>query len=545
MPAETVFPEEGFHRLMRVTQKVFALIKMVPVHSLIQPSMLPISQELFRLAFEETSLSSSICQRNTTCLGGFARLFEAIEALRREKPDALLLNAGDSFQGTYWYTLLKWNVTQHFMNMLPHDAHAIGNHEFDDGVPGLVPYMKALKAPIVAANLNTTLEPRLKGLYKPYVNSSSPGKVRFEDPKTAAQREAKHLTDQGVNIIILLSHVGLKIDNCNMNELSQGYVFSREIASDFGENIDVIVGGHSHSLLWNGTSPSGEDVSGPYPIVVESRTRPDHKVLVVTASAFTKYLGDISVWFNAAGESDTFKANPLYLNHSIPENEKMKKLLAPYTKDLHSKVSIVIGEAKDDLELKECSMRECALGNLISDGLLQTTKDAKVSNLTHVSFVVRNAIRNNILKGTITRGDVINAVPFSSKVQTFALKGEYLRQTFEYCVTSAWTQTPFNGPSLPQVAGLKVTFNTSREIGDRVVSILTKNGEQYEPLEMDRDYQVTTYSFIATGRDGFGMLKGYLKDLVTLKLDAESLEDIIRKYSPITPRLEGRLVMLY
>ncbi|KAL4720217.1 hypothetical protein ACJJTC_010562, partial [Scirpophaga incertulas] len=78
----------------------------------------------FHARFEETSVETPTCRyNNNSCLGGFPRLYHEIEVLRRDKPESLLLNAGDSFQGTYWYTLLKWNVTQQFMNLLPHDAH--------------------------------------------------------------------------------------------------------------------------------------------------------------------------------------------------------------------------------------------------------------------------------------------------------------------------------------------------------------------------------------------------------------------------------------
>lgn len=55
-------------------------------------------------------------------------------------------------------------------------------------------------------------------------------------------------------------------------------IFLRKIAAEVGENIDVIVGGHSHSLLWNGKSPSKEYVSGPYPVLVKSDNNPDHQV---------------------------------------------------------------------------------------------------------------------------------------------------------------------------------------------------------------------------------------------------------------------------
>lgn len=47
----------------------------------------------------------------------------AIKQLKRNKPDSLLLNAGDNFQGTIWYNIFKWNVTQHFLNLLNFDAY--------------------------------------------------------------------------------------------------------------------------------------------------------------------------------------------------------------------------------------------------------------------------------------------------------------------------------------------------------------------------------------------------------------------------------------
>lgn len=89
----------------------YSMLKYIDVHLIIR--------------FEETTVSYPVCTSNdTSCLGGYARLYQEIMVLKKEKPGALLLNAGDTFQGTYWYTLLKWNITQKFINLLPHDAHA-------------------------------------------------------------------------------------------------------------------------------------------------------------------------------------------------------------------------------------------------------------------------------------------------------------------------------------------------------------------------------------------------------------------------------------
>lgn len=74
------------------------------------------------LRFEETNDAGGTCKTGTKCIGGFSRLYHEIMTLKNLKPDSILLNGGDSFQGTIWYSVGKWNVTQEFMNTLPIDA---------------------------------------------------------------------------------------------------------------------------------------------------------------------------------------------------------------------------------------------------------------------------------------------------------------------------------------------------------------------------------------------------------------------------------------
>ncbi|GBP15293.1 Apyrase [Eumeta japonica] len=82
--------------------------------------------------FVETNPFGGVCNPSVApCIGGFARLTTAVRDAMALEPDSLLLNAGDSFQGTIWYNLLRWNVTAEFMNLLPHDAH---NLEYTDMV---------------------------------------------------------------------------------------------------------------------------------------------------------------------------------------------------------------------------------------------------------------------------------------------------------------------------------------------------------------------------------------------------------------------------
>lgn len=502
----------------------------------------------FHDRFEETSLSYPVCKSNdSNCMGGFARLYNGIQMLLKEKPDALVLNAGDTFQGTYWYTLLKWNLMQKFINMLPNDVHAIGNHEFDDGIVGLAPYLAALHAPVVAANLDTSNEPSLNGLYQPHVvlerkgrkigiiglttvetaTSSNSQAVIFTDPIEAVKKEADILTQQGVDIIIVLSHCGLDVD--------------KKIAAKVGENIDIIVGGHSHSLLWNGKSPSNESTSGPYPVMVEATQKPGHKVVVVTASAFTKYLGNVTAYFNGEGELQSFEGAPIYLNRSIPEDPQIKEVLQPYKEEMYTLVNEVIGFADGDLLADTCGAQECTIGDFVAAAFMDAVLDRNVSDIPHVTFLLRNMIRGSIEGGEINRGAVINVLPFTNKVVTVQIQGRYLLEALQRCLTSFWRESPFNGPWMPQVAGMQVTLNTTDK---SVVSVLVKEDEVFSPLDPDREYQLVTIHFLIRGGNGFTMIKENYHNLTYIGEDAKIVENYMKKVTPVTPSLDGRITIV-
>ncbi|KAG7303414.1 hypothetical protein JYU34_011930 [Plutella xylostella] len=588
-------------------------------------------------------------------------------ALKRTRPDALLLNAGDSFQGTYWYTLLKWNVTQHFINMLPNDAHALGNHEFDDHVSGLVPYISALRAPVLAANMDASREPRLQGLAQahtvlrrggrsvgviglittetavsgnhiylptsspfralqghrsytrqhweccerqPYIlilalanmdarseprlqglaqahtvlerggrsvgviglittetavtnmdasreprlqglaqahtvlrrggrsvgviglittetaYSSSPDGVVFLDPVNTTKFYAEKLTREGIDIIILLSHCGLIVD--------------KKIAKEAGEHIDVIVGGHSHSLLWSGTPPSPELAQGPYPVVVAPDSAPGHKVVIVQASAYSKYLGNLTVFFDDEGEVQHFEGTPVFLNRSIPEDLSIKALMQPYSDKLHSIVGEVVGYSPHDLSSATCDSGECAVGNLVADSYLDAAKSKNISNLPHVAFITKSNLRGSVSKGDITRGDLITTLPFSNQIVTLALKGKYLVQAFEKSFLHMWSEDPFASPSLTQVSGVQLTLSVKQL---KAVKVLVREGDEFVPLDPEREYQLTVTDFVAKGGH-YSMISEHGRDARSIGLDREMLENYVKKITPNMPTLENRLTII-
>lgn len=199
----------------------------------------------------------------------------------------------------------------------------MGNHEFDDGVDGLIPFIQNATFPIVTSNLDLSKQPNLAAtnlsnstvltvdntkigvigyLTQETKLISRSEEVIFLDEVTSIRREAKALKEQGVNILIALGHSGFDVDKR----------IAREV-----EDIDLVIGGHTNTFLYSGKQPDSEVPEGPYPTVVEQKS--GKKVYVVQAYAYTKYMGDFNVTFDTEGEVINIKGNPVLVDNSIEE----------------------------------------------------------------------------------------------------------------------------------------------------------------------------------------------------------------------------------
>ena len=220
---------------------------------------------------------------------------------------------------------------------MDYDVMTLGNHEFDDGVDGLVPFLQASKnksVPIVCTNLDIHREPKFNGLidasvvknypgigqvgYVGYVlpstaSLSHPGEsVTFNDEIQTLKEEVARLKSQGIKIIIALGHSGFQKDV----EIAQAV-----------PDIDIVIGGHSNTFLWPGTidpnapAPSIEEPVKPYPTVIEHND--ERKTLVVQAYAFGKYLGVLDVTFDEDGNIKSYQGEPILMTPDIPEGKIM------------------------------------------------------------------------------------------------------------------------------------------------------------------------------------------------------------------------------
>lgn len=505
---------------------------------------------------EETSVDSGKCTKGS-CFAGVARRYTKIKEVRSRDRNVMLLDAGDQYQGTVWFNFYKGAEAAHFMNKLGYDAMALGNHEFDNGVEGLInPFLQQVNCTVLSANMKPDIKiaPQISGHYLPYkifeVDSQKVGvvgytsketpalsqsgpNVQFEDEVSALQTQVNKLLTLGVNKIIALGHSGFAVD--------------QEIARRV-KGLDVVIGGHSNTFLYTGEAPSTELPAGPYPLMVKSEDGRD--VPLVQAYAFGKYLGYLKVTFGDDGSVLKATGNPILLNSSVPEDPEILAEVQEWKKSLSNYSSLYVGKTLVYLNgtFQECRFRECNLGNLICDAMVHNNiKYADELQWNHVSSCILNggAIRTSIdersRNGSITMEDLIAVLPFGGTFDLVQLKGTTLRNIFEHSVRRYGGST---GEFL-QVSGFQVEFDLSRAPGERVRSIsvlCTKcRVPSYEPLDPNKLYKIVLPSYLVEGGDGFSMIKMEKLRHDSGDLDIAVLSSYITERKKVHPSVEGRI----
>nr|CAH7755734.1 unnamed protein product [Callosobruchus chinensis] len=510
--------------------------------------------------FEETEKNGGTCRedhRNVSCIGGMARVAHEVRRYRKAAadgtgPEVLFLNAGDTFIGTVWYTLFTWNISAAFINALEPDAICLGNHEFDNGVEGLAPFLNHIRCPVVSTNLDLTNAPSLDKVKKSVVLTkggqkigiishltqetrliSQPGPVIFEDEVEAVRKESERLTAEGVKIIVVLGHSGFLLD--------------QRIAAEV-PLVDVVVGGHTNTFLWNGPQPDEEPIDGPYPFVVQQKG--GKKVPVVQAYAYTKYLGRLNLTFNDEGDLIKFSGQPELLSSSVHQDEDVLQLLEVYRPEINRVNSQVVGQSKVTLEGGDvCRTRECNFGNLIADAMVAYIATVSPDTWTSAPIAVVNggSIRTTIMpvkEGDVTRGELLGAMPFGNSIVTLSLNGEDLVKTLEIGARSNGETS--KGEFL-QVSGIKVVYDMTKPALSRVLSVKVRCGNcripEYEDVVPTKNYTIIAPSFLAIdGGDNHYILSKHGANKQTADLgDIDLLVWYFERYSPVIPEVQGRI----
>ncbi len=488
-------------------------------------------------AFESTCSAED--ETAGKCIGGAARLVTAIAQRRAalEGQNVLLLNGGDNFQGSLFYTTYKGKAEGEFLNLMKFDAMTVGNHEFDDGEDALVPFLEMAEFPVLSANVNPNAQSRVGDMIKPSVvldvggekigivgavtndtpEIAMPGpNIWIEDDIATITAEVEKLKAEGINKIIALTHVGYERDK-------------ERIAMIPG--VDVVVGGHSHTLLHN----SDAKAAGPYPTMVDNPE--GYQVPVTQAASYSKYLGEFKVVFDDEGVVKSASGDPLFLDASIEPDAAVLARIQELAAPIEELKGREVAEATKSIDgsRDSCRARECEMGNLVADAILDRVKDQGVQ----IVFQNGGGLRASIDEGVVTMGEVISVLPFQNTLATFQLTGKDIVASLEHGVSGIEE----GKGQFPQVAGLKYTFDKSVAPNEgRIQSVEVQEGDGWVAIEPDKTYTVATNNFMRNGGDGYKLFASNGQNAYDYGPGLEQvLADYLAANRPYTPKIDGRI----
>lgn len=463
--------------------------------------------------------------------GGYARLATLIQKYKASDPNPILLNGGDTFQGTLYFNVYEGLADAAFMNYAGFAAMAVGNHEFDRGPKALATFAKTLNFPLLASNLDVSADKDLNGFIVGGATSwvgkeqiaivgavtpelpsiSSPGPtVRMLDLVKSCQANIDAFRSSGINKIILVTHVG--------------YREEVELAGKL-KGVDVIVGGHSHTLLGDIKVDGFSGSAGPYPTVTKNAD--GDTALVVQAHDWGKLLGRIKVTFDEAGKVVKWSdAAPILVDESVPEDKTFLSMIAALKKPIADLANKEVGQAPKGVKRTQNAAGESPMGNMIADAMLEATQ----AQGAVMACMNAGGVRGDLEAGTVTYGAAIAVQPFNNSLVLLDVTGAELLAALEHGVSAAGFLHISKGSSY--------TVDKSKPAGQRVSNVVVGG----EKLDLAKTYRVCLNSFVAGGGDAHEDLKNAKgKRVDTGMLDIDALLEYLKKHSPVDPQVEGRV----
>ena len=407
-------------------------------------------------------------------LGGFAHIATVVNRQRAQAPDkTILVDGGDTWHGTIVPLRLNGKPVLDVMNAIGYDAMVPGNVEFIYGKDILTGLIKDAKFPIVAANMfdldfgERIQSPNLHPYIIKKVGALKVGIIGMTyqwNSKTVApaavegwsfglreeevQNDIDHLRNkEGVDLVVMLSHMGWPAD-AKYATIVNG--------------IDVIVGAHTHDILYKPTMVYNENAK--------------RDVLIVQAGSQGKMLGQLDLKVEgkkiAAFEQTLFPIR----SKDIPADPKIQKMIddarAPYKAELER----VIG--KTDTLIYRLANWQNTADNLITDAIRERSK-------TDVSFSASWRFGASTLPGPITVEDIYNLIPSEAPVNLMKIKGSDLKEVLEEAIDNVQAQDAFEqvGGDMLRYSGMEIVVDLKKTFPNRIQSIKVA-GKPFEPNKM-------------------------------------------------------------
>ena len=388
---------------------------------------------------------------------GFAKIGTILDKARKEDPEGILLmDAGDTIHGQTFATLNEGESIIKIYNALKYDVLAPGNHDFNYGSERLLELIEQSNFEVLSANTVTEEDknPIMKstailerkgirigvfGLTTPETAyKTHPDNVKglkFESPIDVAKAKVAELQKENVDFIVAVGHIGID---------KETVIKSTDIAKAVPA-IGLIIDGHSHTI--------------------ETKTVGD--TLIVQTGEYTKNFGKVDLYFDKETKKIKVKANELITKESqakTAEKVEIKAIIDEYQAQNKKVTEVIVAKAPYLLDGERAQVRtqETNLGNLIADSMKH-----KASS----DFALMNGggIRKSIDKGDVTKGELIEVLPFGNIVVELEISGKVLKEA----LLNGLKVAPEAAGSFPHVSGLKIVYGKGEE-SNKLISV-TKN----------------------------------------------------------------------
>ncbi len=437
--------------------------------------------------------------------GGAAYLAGAVDIVRRDTPNSLLLDAGDNVQGTPYFNFFRGEVEVRLLNLMQVDATVLGNHEFDNGFAAAETMLAPARLPVLSANVVVAdsaeaarpersfdmtaglvetpsagdraagLPAGVHRLALPYAVYAVGGVrigvvgVTTADlprlvlptvnrglaalPPVEAVRPWVERIRPRVDLVVVLSHCGLEPDS---------------LLAVAVPGIDIIVSGHDHVAL-------------PEPRLVPNRNRNGiGGTLLVEAGSRGDFLGRLDLEMEGRRILD-FRGRLLPVGPDLPPDPAAAEMIAGYRERLGEEIGQVIATAPRGLSGEGRFRRATPLGTFIAEVMREAAgADLAIEN--------SGGIRASIHPGPVTLGDAYAVIPFENTIVRCTLKGSQVRRLLEDAVARR------SRDEYPQLAGVSFTEDNGRPVGIEVGGL---------PLREDGAYRVATNNYVFAGGDDF------------------------------------------
>jgi len=450
--------------------------------------------------------------------GGLARLATLRRKIATESPHTLFLLGGDTLAPSVASSIFKGRQMIALWNAVGLDYAVLGNHEFDFGDDVLRERMKESRFTWLGANvfdrrarktfgdtplfvvrefegvkigLFGVLTPETQRASKPSAN------VEFRDPCETAKRIAGEIRARGAQIVIALTHLTMRQDK----------------ALAACAPIDVIIGGHEHTLL--------QSLAGRTPIF--------------KMGSDARNVGRIDLNIDrATGKLTSIDWEIIPVTNEVSDDPQVAALVAEYEKRLSAELDKTVGSTLVQLDARQRPSRsgETNLGSFVADAFRQVMKaDAAIIN--------GGSIRSNVTfgPGTLTKRDLLSILPFENHVVKVEVTGAILREALEHGVSRIVEER--EAGQFPQISGMRFVFDGRLPPGKRVVSVTVNE----QPLDERKTYTLATSAYVLGGGDGYAMLRA-ARPLVNPEegpTEADVLINAVAQAGEIKPQTDGRI----